>query len=313
MCESRQYFYRPKEAQEKADRRLFLSRSLSLVDADAVVDMVTTIKKLSAKNQSLAHIWRSHKSEFPMSERTFYRHLAEGRFDMTSLELPKKSRYRQRKQQKVRHDQIDFTGRRYADWVALDEEQRLRTVQLDCVEGIKADRQAILTLHFVRLHFQLYLLLPEQNQEWVTKALDALERLCKGNFKKYFPILLPDRGIEFLNHKKLEHSKNRKKRCSVYYCDPGRSDQKGACEKNHVELRKVLPKKTSFEKLDASDMALIMSHVNSYTRESLGGKAPIDLAACVLPKELLEGLGIEKIKPDDVNLTPSLLKLSDRN
>lgn len=25
----------------------------------------------------------------------------------------------------------------------------------------------------------------------------------------------------------------------LFYCDPGRSDQKGACERNHVEIRNV--------------------------------------------------------------------------
>lgn len=28
----------------------------------------------------------------------------------------------------------------------------------------------------------------------------------------------------------------------LFYCDPWRSDQKGACERNHVEIRKLLPK-----------------------------------------------------------------------
>jgi len=75
---------------------------------------------------------------------------------------------------------------------------------------------------------------------------------------------------------------------------------------------KIVPKKTSFEKLTAADMADIASHVNSYSKKSLGSKAPLDLAACVLSKNLLEELGIRRIAPDDVDLTPNLLRLSDR-
>ena len=33
-----------------------------------------------------------------------------------------------------------------------------------------------------------------------------------------------------------------KKRCRVYYCDPQSPGQKGRCERNHEELRRILPK-----------------------------------------------------------------------
>jgi IS30 family transposase len=195
----------------------------------------------------------------------------------------------------------------------LDEQERLSVVQVDSVEGIKSDKQAILTLHFVRFAFQIPLLLAEQTSVWVVKAFDALEQMCEGNFSKHFSLILTDRGSEFLAYEKLEHARDGHKRCRVYYCDPGRADQKGACEKNHEEIRKILPKKTSFELLTPVDMATIASHINSYSRKSLGGKTPLDLAATVLPQSLLDSLGIQKVDPDKVNLTPELLNLSLRN
>lgn len=88
-----------------------------------------------------------------------------------------------------------------------------------------------------------------------------------------------------------------------------KSGQKGACEKNHVELRKILPKGTSFQDLTPRDVAIISSHVNSYTRPALGGVAPLTLASQVLPSDLIDGLGIEPIPPDDVMLKPKLIKL----
>jgi IS30 family transposase len=51
----------------------------------------------------------------------------------------------------------------------------------------------------------------------------------------------------------------------------------------------------------------IASHVNSMPRPALGGAAPFELAHHVLPKRLLEGLGLEHIAPDEVVLKPSLL------
>jgi len=309
LCDLRRYLYKSKEAQLKAEAR---RREVRLgIDAtkEEITTMVDRVRMLSAQGQSLEHIWETHGECFPVSKRSFYRHIGEGRYDMKGIELPKRARYKPRKKCKIlKADQIDFTGRRYADWEKLSEEDRVSTVQMDCMCGMRYDRKAILTLHFVRYHFQIPILLERHSSEYVIKALDYLEELSEGHFKEIFGILLTDRGFEFLNHQKIEHSKNRRKRCSVYYCDPSRSDQKGACEKNHVEIRKIIPKKTCFDELSTWDMADIASHVNSYKRASLGGKAPIDLAACVLPEGLLEGLGIRRIEPDEVNLTPGLLE-----
>ena len=62
--------------------------------------------------------------------------------------------------------------------------------------------------------------------------------------------------------------------------------KKGKCE-NHEEMRKVLPKgKTNFDALAKSDMAVLMSHVNSYARDSLNWAAPYDLEKLVAPQDL---------------------------
>ena len=73
---------------------------------------------------------------------------------------------------------------------------------------------------------------------------------------------------------------------------------------NHVELRKCLPKgRTDFAALTQRDMAVCMSCVNSYVRESLSWVASIDLAEPSCP-ELLTGLGGEGLglggQPDAV-------------
>ena len=90
------------------------------------------------------------------------------------------------------------------------------------------------------------------------------------------------------------------------------SHQKGSCEKNHVEFRKIVPKGTSMGALTAADMATITSHVNSYPRPSLGGAAPMDLALAILPRSLFEELGIGRVEPGEVVMTPRLLGLDRR-
>ena len=94
----------------------------------------------------------------------------------------------------------------------------------------------------------------------------------------------------------------------MFYCDPVKPGQKGSCEKNHVELRKILPKGTDFDALTEWDVSVAYSHMNSYVRAGQG-VAPITLASLVLPSNLLESLVITSIPPDDVVMKPSLLGL----
>jgi len=69
-----------------------------------------------------------------------------------------------------------------------------------------------------------------------------------------------------------------------------------------------VPKKTVFTDLTAEDMALMMSHVNSMPRASLGGKSPMELAMGDLPARLFTDLDLTLISSNKVVLKPSLLK-----
>ena len=97
-------------------------------------------------------------------------------------------------------------------------------------------------------------------------------------------------------------------RTKVFYCDPQASWQKAHIEKNHEYIRYVLPKGKSFSPYDQEDMVLLMSHINSTRRDKLGGKSP--LALCTRPEQqkLISVLGLQEIPPDEINLTPRLLR-----
>ena len=97
-------------------------------------------------------------------------------------------------------------------------------------------------------------------------------------------------------------------RTSIYYCDPMCSWQKPHCEKNHQYIRRICPKGSTFDEFTQDDIDLMMSHINSTPRESLGGKTPLELALMMLPREILDCFGLEVVAPDDVILKPELLK-----
>lgn len=300
--------YVASKAQATYDARLRSAHTGIACKPEELKDMVDKVKKLLSQGQSLQAIWITHKDEFPICERTFYNYMDKGVMGLANIELPKKVKYAPRKKRAKGEFKMELVGRTYVDWLALTEEEKLLTVQIDCVEGLRRNSKCILSLHFVRLFFQLYILLESKDQAHVKAALDAVETYCQGAFSDVFPVMLGDRGSEFLDFTKIEMGIDGARRTRMFYCDPVKPSQKGACEKNHVELRKILPKGTDFDLLTFSDVSEACSHVNSYPRPGQGA-TPIQLASLVLPKNLLESLGVRVISPDDVIMTPKLLGL----
>lgn len=160
---------------------------------------------------------------------------------------------------------------------------------MDTVLGSKGDSKCILTLYCRPLKLQICLLLADKSQTSVIRVLDVLEK-CIGKelFKRLFGIILTDNGSEFANYKLIERSVfGGSPRSQVYYCDVRQSQQKAGCERNHVELRKILPKGCGirFDNLDCHDMASLMSHLNSEPRASLLGASPLSLLRAALRED----------------------------
>ncbi len=123
---------------------------------------------------------------------------------------------------------------------------------------------------------------------------------------------MTDRGSEFGDPDALEAGINGIERSSVYYCDPMRSGQKGGVENAYTLLRMVLPKGTGFEFLTQWDVNLIVNRINSTPpptpRESLSGKTPYAAALEAYGETVLKALQLRPVDPDEVNLTPKLIK-----
>lgn len=307
-CRLHRYRYDAKLAQALSDSRLRESRTGIDTTSESFEAMISKVKPLiTERGQSIAHVWAAHRGELPCSERTFYRYVDAGFGGMKNLDLVAKCRYRPRKRRRTAEHFFVPEGRAYTDFAALPEDERLSAVELDCVEGVRTDTKVFLTMFHKRTSFLFVFVLDEHTQSCVEGVFDALESLLGDGFASTFPLVLTDRGHEFQNPEKIECAG----RTRVYYCDPGRADQKGSIENCHRLLRRIVPKGTSIDHLSRRDAAIIASHVNSMPRPSLGGASPFDLARHVLPEELLEGLGLEHLTPDNVVLRPSILTGGD--
>ena len=121
--------------------------------------------------------------------------------------------------------------------------------------------------------------------------------------------ILSARNIDLKRQVKFNPRKVHKTQI-IYYCDPMRSGQKGGIEQAHTMLRMILPKKTSFEYLTQWDLRTIVDHINSTPRESLGGRTPYDVALENYGIDILKALQLRPIPPDEVNLTPKLIRFN---
>ena len=114
--------------------------------------------------------------------------------------------------------------------------------------------------------------------------------------------------MEFKGAHNIEFTQNGARRTRLFYCDPQASWQKAHVEKNHVLIRRILPKGTTFKFLTDEDVHLICCHINSVAQELFDNRTPFELMQKEEHKKLLDTLALCPIPPDEVCLKPALLK-----
>lgn len=198
-------------------------------------------------------------------------------------------------------------GRLYKDYLYFIANSDLHVVQMDCVEGKQDEKATLLTLHFPGVHMQLAYIMDNHTSKSVVAALDKIETALGSElFAKMFPVILTDNGSEFTDIPGMERSITGGQRTRIFFCEPNRSDEKGACENNHKLIRYISPKGCSLEPYSQSDINLAMNHINSYNRKATFGKSPYDIAMQLYPEDFFIFLGLEKILPEKVILKPTL-------
>ena len=252
----------------------------------------------------------SHRDEIPCSERTLYTYIGKGYLTARNADMRRTVRYKKRHRKiEVKVSSRKKVGHHYRDYQkVLLNEPKIRVVEMDTVEGVKGGKIQQ-TFFWREEKLMLSFLLDSKDMSGTVGTLDYLEEcLGRERFAELFPLILTDNGTEFADPELFEYGKDGNRRTRLYYCEPRRCDQKGALEKNHEYIRYVLPKGSSFDWLTQEKVLLMINHINSTARPGLKGKRPIDLALQNFGMDVIEKLGLVVILPDDVNLTPSLLK-----
>lgn len=309
-CRYEHKIYDAKKAQQEADNALHESRSGYDVTEDQLKLIDDTITPLIKKGQSVYHILQEHGAELSVSESTVRRMINDSVLSVGRIDL------RDAVKRKPRHKKRDNSyktmktlkqGHLYSDFLEYTRNNDIPVVEMDCVEGLKKEKEAILTLHFKDIHLQIAIILDNQASADVVAALDKIETsLGTELFRECFPVILTDNGHEFTDLEGMERSISGGQRTKIFFCEPNRSDEKGACENNHKYIRYVLPKGSSFVNLTQADVSTMMDHINSFARKSLHGKTPYQVGRVMMPEDFFTLLGLTEIPPDEVILNPRL-------
>ena len=180
------------------------------------------VSPLVKQGQSIHQICVNNADEIMVDERSIYNYIDAGILTVGNLDLPRKVRYRKRKQKKVVHvDKKCHLGRTYEDFLAfMEAHPDYAVVEMDSVEGTRDSTKVLLTIYFRDSSLMLAFLREANTARSVTDVFDELdEMLGREQFKKLFPVILTDRGSEFTDPASIEFDKEGKRRTYKFMRD----------------------------------------------------------------------------------------------
>lgn len=310
-CSLEKCYYSAKYADLSYRELLSESRTGISISEDEASFITNLVNPLLAKGHSFYAIVTNNSDLMPVSERSLYRFVEESSIGVKAIDLPRKVRFKKRI--KAREHKVDKAcrfGRSYEDFLNfIDGDLTFPFVELDCIVGRIDEPKVIMSISLNCIPFVFLFLLERKNSFFVKEAFESMyENLGAKDFKRIFSVILTDNGSEFSDPNAIEFDNLGVRRCNLFYCDPSAAYQKPHVEKANSEVRRILPKGTSFENLTSEDVLLIQNHINSYPVKMLQGKTPYEVFVYYFGIEIAKKLGIQLISPNDVNLTPSLIK-----
>lgn len=272
------------------------------------------IPLIKDKHQSLPQIFLTHKEEIRWSYPTILNFIDKGLIEgLKNIDLTKRVRYpiHYKKSNNEPTNTAFLANRTYDDFISyISENQFIDVVEMDTVLSSRGVNTCLLTLLFRKSNFMLAFLLKEKTAKEVAKVFELIKKqLGIELYRKTFAVVLTDNGSEFANPESIELDyENGEKICRLFYCDPGKSGQKGKIEKNHVELRKIFPKGCDFSQFSQKQINVALSNLNSEPRAILNRNCPGVIAKVFLDEKILALNEYQFVDPDTVILHPSLFR-----
>lgn len=320
-CRYDKYRYKADFSHKKYREDLVDSRTginMSYEECKAMADIIVP---LIEAGHSPYHIVTNHP-ELNISEKTLYNYIENGifrEFGLLDIDLRIKTKRKITKKAsnkyKKREDKKYLNGRTYDDFINYTAENKnLSVVEMDTVYNNGSTGPFMQTFKFLDYSFMFIVYQEEKTAKSMVEGVDLLEKILgKDLFSEEVAIIKTDRGSEFCDAEGFEKEENESRRTRIFYCDPMASGQKGSLENNHKEIRYICPKEDDLKDLGLNSQEkanLIVSHINSQSKEHLKGKSPLEVMEFMNPAlyQKFKDFGIERINKDNIVLKPYLLK-----
>ena len=309
-------FSHKKYREDLADSRTGIN--MSYEECKAMADIIVPLIKAG---HSPYHIVTNHP-ELNISEKTLYNYIENGifrEFGLLDIDLRIKTKRKITKKAsnkyKKREDKKYLNGRTYDDFINYTAENKnLSVVEMDTVYNNGSTGPFMQTFKFLDYSFMFIVYQEEKTAKSMVEGVDFLEKILGEDlFSEEVAIIKTDRGSEFCDAEGFEKEENESRRTRIFYCDPMASGQKGSLENNHKEIRYICPKENDLKDLELNSQEkanLIVSHINSQSKEHLKGKSPLEVMEFMNPAlyQKFKDFGIERINKDNIVLKPYLLK-----
>ena len=320
-CRYDKYRYKADFSHKKYREDLVDSRTginMSYEECKAMADIIVPLIKAG---HSPYHIVTNHP-DLNISEKTLYNYIENGifrEFGLLDIDLRIKTKRKIAKKAsnkyKKREDKKYLNGRTYDDFINYTAENKnLSVVEMDTVYNNGSTGPFMQTFKFLDYSFMFIVYQEEKTAKSMVEGVDLLEKILgKDLFSEEVAIIKTDRGSEFCDAEGFEKEENESRRTRIFYCDPMASGQKGSLENNHKEIRYICPKENDLKDLELNSQEkanLIVSHINSQSKEHLKGKSPLEVMEFMNPAlyQKFKDFGIERINKDNIVLKPYLLK-----
>ena len=320
-CRYDKYRYKADFSHKKYREDLVDSRTginMSYEECKAMADIIVPLIKAG---HSPYHIVTNHP-ELNISEKTLYNYIENGifrEFGPLDIDLRIKTKRKITKKAsnkyKKREDKKYLNGRTYDDFINYTAENKnLSVVEMDTVYNNGSTGPFMQTFKFLDYSFMFIVYQEEKTAKSMVEGVDFLEKILGEDlFSEEVTIIKTDRGSEFCDAEGFEKEENESRRTRIFYCDPMASGQKGSLENNHKEIRYICPKENDLKDLGLNSQEkanLIVSHINSQSKEHLKGKSPLEVMEFMNPAlyQKFKDFGIERINKDNIVLKPYLLK-----
>lgn len=320
-CRDIKMIYYARYADIEYHNELANARSGNRLSQEEINYANTEIKDRIKQGQSLDVIVKTDDN-IKKCTSSYYNYTNQGLFEFSNIDLRRKVSYKAREKKKDKNaeenkkltetDKLKATRNYDCFTEFVNKYPSYNIAEMDTVIGKRDEKEVLFTLLFRKSNFMIAFLVNNKEAETITQKINELkEKITNNLFFCLFRILLTDNGVEFTLIEQIEKLENDKK-INLFFCDPGKSNQKGKIEKNHVELRKIIPKGTSIKQFTQNDINLAMSHINSYPRKLLNYKTPYDILKENLGEQnfnhLIGILDYKIIEPKEIVLSPKLLK-----